>query len=169
MANPTARVSNSIKSGTIVSYPVKNGVTIWDGSLVGIIRTGGAGITGRADNWTDPTVVETATTMKFLGVARVHNTEGSSGFDSVVGNSAGTVEVEVDISGALLENVPITLASDIDVGVLVYSADGNPASLTKTAPGTSNNAIGYVQRFITTTLGNVKLFSGDNFRTERTL
>src|SRR5258705_2022633 len=170
MANPTARVALSVTPGRdLLSLPVKNGVTIWDGALVGILRTGGAGLTGRIDNWTDPAVVETATTMKFLGIARVHNTEGVSGTDSVVGNSAGTVEVEIDVSGVVLQNNLITLASDVDVGVLVYSADGNPASLTKTAPGTSNNAIGYVSRFISTKLGDVKIFAADNFRTERTL
>lgn len=165
MANPTARTPLSVKPGRdLLSLPVKNGVTIWDGALVGFVRTGGAGITGRVDNWTDPAAPESATTMKFLGIARVHNSEGTSGNDSVVGNSAGTVEVEVDVSGVVIQNATITLASDVDVGVLVYSADGNPASFTKTAPGTSNNPIGYVSRFISTTRGDVKLFAADSFR-----
>ncbi len=148
--------------GKTVSIPVEAGTVIYDGALVGI-EIGGS-TDGRAQIWADAT---TATTIMFLGIARVTDQIGTpygstDGTDSVTGTTAGDIEVRVDISGVALKGIAVLNTTALThVGNLVYATDDNTFDVT--APGGST-PIGWVIRWIVSTTCDVQLFSAGEAR-----
>lgn len=137
-------------------FVVKPGETIYHGALVGL-QVGGAD-DGEVVNWTDAV---TAATIVFLGVAMVHGQEAdasnANSQESVTGNTAGTVSVEVDISGVILQDVAITGHANVtDVGDLVYASDENTFTTTATAGSTP---VGVAGKNTGTNRGDLLLFS----------
>lgn len=137
-------------------FVVKPAETIYHGALVGL-QIGGAD-DGEVVNWTDAV---TAATIVFLGVAVVHAQEGTAN-ESVTGNTAGTVVLEVDISGVTLQDVAITGHANVtDFGDLVYASDENTFTLTATAGSTP---VGYAGKNTGTNRGDLHLFSAGQSR-----
>ncbi len=143
--------------GRLEHYPVASGTRIYDGALVAVFDSG-ADI-ARCGNWTDPS----GTNHHFLGIARVTAETGVSvaGGESVVGDSAGTQLVTVDVSGVVLRGVTVTDSTATRVGAVVYASDENTFAVVATAGA---NPIGRIIRFITGTTCDIKLFSADQFR-----
>jgi len=159
----TARANyRSQPGGKLASIPVAPAVIIYDGALVQLIN--GGTNDGRATNWEDAL---TGTSNEFfLGIAQVTDQIGATvaGGESLTGDTAGSIEVSVDISGVRLKGVSVVGASAVNVGNLVYSADENTFSMTAT-PGA--NPIGWLIRFVTGTTADVQLFSAEAYRAHR--
>jgi|SRR6185436_16784604 len=129
------------------SFVVKNGATVYQGSLVGIIMQGGD--KGRVIPWT---VVSGRTDM-FLGIAQ----------SKVVGD--GSLEVVVITAGVELIGVAVTGASSIATGVgeEVYATDDG-TGLTLTWPGTNQGPVGWITRFYSSTQFDVRLVVPEVYR-----
>lgn len=129
------------------AFVVKNGATVYEGSLVGIIMQGGD--KGCVIPWT---VVSGRTDM-FLGVAE----------SKVVGD--GTLEVFVCLAGIELRNVAVTGASTraTGVGEEVYATDDG-TGLTLTWPGTNQGPIAWITRFFSSTQFDVRLVVPEVYR-----
>lgn len=124
------------------SYVVKSGVTVYQGSLVGIEASTGYVI---------PWAATTGTTNYFLGVAQA----------KVVGDGTLTVQV---ITSVILQNVAVTGLSTIaDVGKKVYGA--NDQDLTNSAPA-AGGIIGWVKAFRTATQFDVEIYSPAEYRVQ---
>ena len=137
----------------IYSYPVRNGVTIYYGALVGISTIGVTD--GRVVNWSSGSGA-----LRFLGIAIPRGTRDQA--DSVTGNSAGTVKCEVNEGGPTLENVAVTgLNSADDVGDPVYASDEDTFTLT---PTSNVGSIGWVKKYVSSGRGDVQLFSANEYR-----
>lgn len=110
----------------------------------------------------------------FVGVAVSESTPNIDGFgtgvdrfEKVTGTGvAGGPEVTIDERGVVLEAVDVAGAlAQTDVGTLGYltAADDNPATtLTQTA-SVNLNAVGYINRFLSATSYNFKLFSTSQY------
>lgn len=128
----------------INSYPVRSGVTIYHGALVGMSTVGYTD--GRLVNWSSGSGA-----LDFLGIA-VPTTA-----DYVTGNSGGTVECPVMEGGCILENVAITgINSPDDVGDMVYASDNCTFTLT---PTSNVSAVGQVTRYRSSGYGDVEILS----------
>jgi hypothetical protein len=149
----SAGVNYRIRPNGLVSVRVKTGVTIFNGALVGLhTNTADQGL---AVNWADAL---TTTEIKFLGIARIHDQL----LDKVVGD--GTVEVEVDTSGVVIQGVVVTgLNNNNLLGALVYASDENTFTVSAT---TGKTPVGTVVRVVSTanTIGDVELFSSQAAR-----
>lgn len=144
----TARANWNEAPGGIIRVPITAAATIYDGALVGIAPAGGL------VNWADPT----GTDNFFMGVARITDQTGisASAGEAKTGNTALTIEAQVDISGIILLGVTVTGGSAANRGNLVYASDEN--TLTTTATG-SGQPVGWISRHITSTTCDVKLFT----------
>lgn len=153
----SARSTHREKPGTpLVSVPITVAGVIYDGALVAIAAGGGL------ENWAGD-LVTTGNTSFFLGVARISEQTGVSAAagESKTGSTALDVDVAVDISGVILEQVDVASSSDANVGNLVYATDENTLTMTATAGGA---AIGWLTKFFTGTVANVKLFTPGEYR-----
>lgn len=128
------------------SFIVKNGATVYSGSLVGIISQGGD--KGTLIPWT----VVSGRTDYFLGIAK----------SKVVGD--GSTSVEVELSGVELRNVAVTGAStQASVGEEVYAIDDG-TGLTLTWPGTNQGPVGWITAFYSSTQFDVRLLQPEVYR-----
>lgn len=128
---------------------------IYDGALVGVTDS-----TGEATNWRNAT----ASGQIFAGIAIISDAESADGTfpDSLIGNTANTVKVSVDVSGAVLEKVAVTNVSAVThVGDRVYATDEDTLTLTATGGA---RPIGFVTQWYTGTTCDVKLFSMEGAR-----
>lgn len=143
--NRNHRPGTSMVTGK--NFVVKNGSTVYEGSLVGILSQGGD--KGRLIPWT----VVSGRYDLFLGVAQ----------SKVVGD--GSLEVLVFESGVELIAVAVTGASTLaDVGEEVYATDDG-TGLTLTAPqGSSSTPIGWITHFYSSTQFDVRLFTPEQYR-----
>lgn len=125
------------------SYPVRSGVTIYHGALVGLSTVGVTD--GRLVNWSSGSGA-----LRFIGLAIPNS-------PTVVGNAAGSVECPVLEGGVILEDVSVTGAESAqNVGDPVYASDEN----TFTLSATSNvGAVGVVDRYKSGTSCDVRLYS----------
>lgn len=131
-------IPESYSRGGVRSYVIVDAVELFGGALVGITAA------GFLDNWNN------IATTKFQGILL----EGATGDTSALPQ----VEGRVDTSGPTLTGVTLGGSpTQASVGALVYSADGNPASLTLT-PGLSD-AVGKVVRYDSATSQDVELFT----------
>lgn len=141
MANLSANATN-LKYQVRGSYSgiVTNGTQLYAGALVCLLSTGYVG------NWDDNAA------SVFLGVNEV----------DVIGNTSVTppVEARVNTAGVTLMHLSALggTPTQAKVGDPVYSADGNPASLTLTI-GALNHPIGYLSRYRSATDCDVTLFT----------
>jgi hypothetical protein len=136
----------------INSYPVRSGMTIYYGALVGISTVGVTD--GRLVNWSSASGA-----LRFCGIAQptqqVSAGSGTSG--QVTGNAAGTIECPVSEGGIILENVSVTgLSANQNVGDPVFATDENTFTLTQTS---NVGAVGVISRYITGTRGDIQLYS----------
>lgn len=161
MANLTAVKHYRTRPRGINAFRVKAGERIFHGSLVGIqVGGNGTSVDGRVIRWDGDTLTTGARTIMFLGVAIVPDT--ADGF--VDGNAAEDIEVMVDTSGLVLEQVSVTGAGAITgTGDLVYASDDNVLTLTAT---TGRGAIGFVLRSYSagSAFADVQLFTPAEFR-----
>lgn len=129
-------------------YPVRNGVTIYYGALVGLSTVGVTD--GRLVNWSSGSGA-----LRFLGIAIPHGTADAP--STVTGNSGGSVECEVYEGGPTLENISVTGATSQQTeGDPVYASDEN----TFTLSATSNvSAVGRVARWRSSGKADVQLYS----------
>lgn len=158
----TERAGHAERPGTLMAVPVAAGVRIFDGALVAIDNSGGVN-DGRLINWDDSA---TAVNNLFLGLARVTDATGVSKGEgeAKTGDTAGSVEIDVDTSGVIIRGVIASLILlENQTGDLIYATDENTFTNQVTASG---NAIGWVIRFIQASLIDLKLFSADDFRAE---
>lgn len=129
---------NSISLGQkrIESFIVENGDTVFKGALV-CVDQGSGFIRPMLDSSNEI----------FVGIAE----------EQVVGD--GSLRCMVNCGTIMLPNAAITLTSAAaDNYRAVYTTTDNIADLTVTRPGDDAQAIGYVQRFISTSAGDVVLF-----------
>lgn len=140
----------------INSYPVRSGMTIYYGALVGLSTVGVTD--GRLVNWSSGSGA-----LRFCGIAQPTQqiSAGSGTAGSATGNAAGTVECPVYEGGAILENVSVTgLSANQNVGDPVYASDENTFTLTATS---NVGAVGVISRFITGTSGDIQLYSKQEY------
>ena len=155
----TARSGHAEAPGNqLVAIPITAATVIYDGALVAIAAAGGL------VNWTNTTGEDPF----FMGVARITTAQGVSAAagEAKTGNTALTIEAPVDISGVILKNVTVTGSSAANLGNLVYASDENTFTMTATGGA---DPIGWLSRFITTTTGDVKLFTPGEYRAHRAL
>lgn len=153
----TARSTHREKPGIpLISVPITAAGVIYDGALVAIAAGGGL------ENWAGD-LVTAGNTSFFLGVARITEQTGVSAAagESKTGTTALDVDAAVDISGVILEQVPVATSSDANVGNLVYATDENTLQMGAT-PGAA--AIGWLTKFFSGTNANVKLFTPGEYR-----
>lgn len=153
----TARSTHREKPGTpLVSVPIVAATVIYDGALVAIAAGGGL------ENWAGDAVTAGNTSF-FLGVARITEQTGVSAADgeAKTGSTALDVDAAVDITGVILEQITVTGASDANVGNLVYASDENTFTTTATAGAA---AIGWMTKFFSGSIANVKLFTPGEYR-----
>lgn len=153
----TARSTHREKPGIpLISVPITAAGVIYDGALVAIAAGGGL------ENWAGD-LVTAGNTSFFLGVARITEQTGVSAAagESKTGTTALDVDVAVDISGVILEQVSVATSSDANVGNLVYASDENTLTMEVT-PGST--AIGWLTKFFSGTNANVKLFTPGEYR-----
>lgn len=132
----------------INSYPVRNGMTIYYGALVGISTVGVTD--GRLVNWAD-----TSGDLRFVGIAIPRGTRNLP--ESVLGDTNGTIKCEVYEGGATLENVAVAGAThQRSLGDPVYASDNGTFTLT---PTSNVGAVGRVARYISSGQADVQLFS----------
>ncbi len=143
--------------GKLISVPIAAGVRIFDGALVAISLAGATD--GQAVNWFDPTVGQNL----FLGLARITDQPGITAAEgeSLLGNTAQTVDVSADISGVILKDVAVAGSSATSLGQEAFSSDENTFTVTAT-PG--NRGIGWISRFAGSGICDVKLYPADSFR-----
>lgn len=142
--NKTPPYSSQPRSGT-ASYIVANGVSLGIGALVQLEG-------GYLDHWD-------GTGDYFVGIL-VGGGGRHATTDVVVGNTSATPPVEgiVDESGRILAHVAVAgTVAQTDVGALVYCADSDVASLTKT--DAANKVVGRLVRFRSTSDCDVQLFT----------
>ena len=147
-----------------IAVPVGLNERIFDGALVAIAAFGSND--SLAINWTDTV---TGQSHFFMGIARVTAETGvtPAAGESVIGNTASSIEVSIDISGLFLRNVEIGNVVGTDVGELVYATDENTFDGAAT-PGA--NPVGWIARLTTIatpSIGDVKLFTPGEFRAHR--
>lgn len=132
----------------INSYPIRNGQTIYYGSLVGISTVGVTD--GRLVKWTSGSGA-----LRFLGIAMIRGDRDNP--YSATGNSGGTVKGEVNEGGVTLENVDVAGAtSQTALNEPVYASDDQTFSLTQTS---NVGAVGRVARYISSGKCDVQLYS----------
>ncbi len=127
------------------SYPVRSGMTIYAGALVGIATVGVTD--GRLVNWSSGSGA-----LRFIGLAIPNS-------PTVVGNAAGSVECPVLEGGVILEDVSVAGADTAGaqcVGDPVYASDENTFSLSATS---NVGAVGVVDRYKSSTTCDVRLYS----------
>ncbi len=155
----TARSGHAEAPGDrFISIPITAATVIYDGALVAIAAAGGL------VNWTNTTGEDPF----FMGVARITEATGVSAAsgEAKTGNTALTVEAAVDVSGVILKNIAVTGSSAANLGNLVYASDEN--TFTTTATGGAD-PVGWLSRFITSSTGDVKLFTPGEYRAHRAL
>jgi hypothetical protein len=142
MGNLTANaIQQSAPRAGHESYVLTNALQVWAGSLLCIDQT-----TGLVIKPTD------LATCKFLGLA----------LTDALGNTSATppVEIRLNTEGETLRNQTIaSFTTQAKVGSLVFNASSdNPADFTTVAP-TNMKAVGVAVRFISSGVGDVKLFT----------
>ncbi len=153
----TARSTHAEQpGGRLISVPIVAAGIIYDGALVAI-AAGGA-----LQNWAGD-LVTAGNTSFLLGIARITEQTGVSAAagESKTGTTALDVEAAVDISGLILKGVPIASNSAANVGNLVYASDENTFTTVATPGGA---AIGWVTRFLTSTTGDLRIFTPGEYR-----
>jgi len=145
----TASVQYTKREPESQSFEVANGETIYNGAYVALNTA------GFAVNVVDTTAFEP------VGFAVGFDAENADQ-TNVTGDGTDAFEVAVDISGTILENIPVTgLSGQTDVGALVYATDEN----TFTLSATSNiPAVGVVTRYVSNTSVDVLFFSFEQMR-----
>lgn len=132
----------------INSYAVRNGQTIYYGSLVGISTIGVTD--GRLVKWSSGSGA-----LRFLGIAMPRGDRDNP--NSVTGNSSGTVKCEVNEGGPTLENVAVTGATaESVVNDPVYASDDQTFTLT---PTSNVGAVGRVSKYRSSGFADVQLYS----------
>lgn len=129
--------------GGMKSYIVADGVTVYEGMLCQLES-------GYLNHWDE--------TGKFLGIVIGGTDRARDGV--LLGETSDTPPVEaiVDESGVTLMHMAVAgTVTQADVGALVYSADSNPASFTKT--DTTNPPVGRITRFRSASDCDVELFT----------
>lgn len=120
---------------SVASLTVTNGQTIYKGSLVGLDLA-----SGHVRPWND------AAGYVFVGIA----------LEKVVGD--GTERCTVSVGPVLVKSATITLTSAAaDNGRPVYASDDD--TFTMTRPSADASPVGYLERFISVTSGDIVLFS----------
>lgn len=141
LTKDTPRRERTVRNGG-QPYVLTNAVVVYRGSLIGLVRS-----TGRATKWSDTAGLD------FLGFAD----KGATGDTS----ASPPVDVLVDDSGKVLENVAVTGASAItDNGDWVYAADDGSFTLT---PTTNVKAIGVILKWHTSTTCTIRLFTPEEY------
>lgn len=149
MSNLTKDTIFATRSRKGIAIQAKNAVQFYAGSLTGIDTNA----SGRAARWADTAA------FKFLGIAN----------RQVLGNTSASPvpEVEVDMSGPILENVPVTGVTAVtDQGAKVYATSDNPGADLTLTPTTNVKAIGVIVRWRTSTRCDVKLFTPEEYDTQ---
>jgi hypothetical protein len=132
----------------INSYPVRSGMTIYYGALVGLDTVNVNA--GRLVNWNDNSGM-----LRFCGVAMPRGTRDLP--ESVLGNAGGTIVCEVYEGGAILENVDVTNAVAMSLGDPVYCEDEGPTFKLSATPNVGS--VGRVSRYISAGKCDVQLWS----------
>jgi len=128
------------------SFPIANGVTAYEGMLVGIEG-------GYANHWAD------GANDIFAGICLRGDDRAKDGV--LTGNTSDTPppELTVDTSGVVLMHMVIAgTPTQAKVGDYVYSADSNPTSITLNSSGRTH-PIGIMSRYRSATDVDVTLFS----------
>lgn len=158
MADPTtARTIPSRPNAGKDAYPIANGVTLFEGALVGLVA-------GYLDFWDD------GANSVFAGICEGAGVGIDPNSGALTGDTSATPvpEARVDESGAILVVTDLGgTPSQAKVGDLVYSADGNLSSLTLTI-GALNHPIGFLKKFRSTTDVDVQLFTPAEFLAQAT-
>ena len=160
MANLTARADWKESPGHLVELQIAAGEVIFDGSLVGVATTASAGSQALVTRW-----LGTNNNLKFLGVARIHQTSASATGDSVTGETHATLAsapllttIGVDVSGVILREVTLatgSLTTNIQLGSLVFAPDDNLITTTADVAG----PIGWITKVHAAGVVDVKLFT----------
>lgn len=131
-------ISETKPRGGRNSYVVKDGVTIYAGSLVNI----------DADGYMDKHA-DTAD-LRFIGIALTTVTGDT--------DASPATEIRVDESGVTLMKATVASAVQASVNSLVHCITDNPADLTLVA-GSNIKAVGVVTRFHEAGIADVELFT----------
>lgn len=150
----TVETTHDIRVRGRSPHLINTGDRIFSGALVGV--TSG----GLLRPWQDPS----PSILSFMGIAVniALDTAVSPATHSVLGD--GDKEAEVNTEGPIVQGVAVGGAPV--VGVLVYSADDNIASLTA-SPTPGGNPVGRIDRLHSTAAGtrfDVKLFTEEEAR-----
>lgn len=141
LTKDTPRRERNVRDGG-QPYVLTNAVTVYRGSLIGLVRS-----TGRATKWSDTAGLD------FLGFAD----KGATGDTS----ATPPVDVQVDDSGKVLEQVAVTGASAItDNGDWVYAADDGSFTLT---PSVNVGPIAKVLKWHTGTTCTIRLLTPQEY------
>lgn len=144
LAADLARASHG-GSNAIAAYLRTAAVTYYAGALVGLNPTTGALVL-----WSD------TAGLLFKGLVEQHFPLSDFGINTTAPN-----EVSVNESGPVLERVNVVgVASQANVGDLVYATDDNTLTLTATV---NVKAIGRISRWHTGVISDVKLFTPEEF------
>lgn len=142
LTKDTPRRERTVRNGG-QPYVLTNAVTVYRGSLIGLVRS-----TGRATKWSDTAGLD------FLGFAD----KGATGDTS----ASPPVDVLVDDSGKVLENVVVTGGSAItDNGDYVYAADDGSFTLT---PTVNVGPIAKVLKWHTSTTCTIRLLTPEEYK-----
>ena len=147
MADLTASTVLKTKVRGRNSYPIANGVTLYEGALIGLEG-------GYANHWAD------GANDVFAGIC-LGPSEGLGAGDAMTGTDAAPLpSVRVDESGVTVMHVA-TLAgtpTQAKVGDLVYCSTSNLANITLTI-GALNHPIGYMSAWRSATDVDITFFT----------
>ena len=154
MADLTATAQNSSRPRAGVdSFPITNAEVLYVGALVQLSS-------GYAAEWDDAGAGST-----FMGVVTAGSTKGSTAAVARLNGFTGDTSLsplphcEVDTSGVVLTGLTVLgTPTQAKVGDLIYSADGDPASITLDSSGRTD-PIGWMIRYTTATDQDVQLFT----------
>jgi len=147
MADVTARATRrSHPAGGVMSAPIADGVTVYEGMLVALEA-------GYANHWAD------GANDVFAGVLLGGDDRANDGI--LLGETADSPvpEARIDISGVTLMHLDILgTPTQAVVGDLVYCGTSNPADMTTNSSGRTH-PIGWLSRFRSATDVDVTLFT----------
>jgi len=153
MADLSANVIHKTRGSTRQSAPIANGVTLYEGALVGWEG-------GYANHWADGANDVFAGIVLGAGI-------GIAPGAALLGNTSATPipEVQIDTSGVTLMHLDSIdgTPTQAKVGDIVYGVSSNTDDLDLTAVTANNTPVGWLSYFRSATDSDVTLFTPSEF------
>lgn len=140
MANLTASLNYVDTTLDGLPVPTAASLQVYKGSIMGLDSA-----TGLAVKFSD------TATVRLLGISTAETLD---------------VDARIDTRGVVLKRVNVTgVTAQTNVGGVVYVATDNPADF-KTATNTNNKAVGWITRWYSGTLCDVKLRTPESYENQ---